>query len=412
MVIGRPILYVYFLSYTFIGDPQMSLETLNARSTERHTHESGSISDEGLLCPTCDQPVSPEKFEDIQGKERARAAKIERTLQARFAGEMAKVEATKKAEVAKAKQEAAAQIEKVKREAANAAKAALAPKLAEAEQQIKSLKADQKAVIDQRLKEQREALDKARVEAVNAEKATGYAERMRLDAKLQELTRQLQRKTANEIGDKAEVDLYTALKSEFLTDNIYRVKKGHNGADIVHLVIENGKTVGKIIYDSKDRMRWQHAFTRKLREDQLTEKADHAVLCTNVFPAGTGTRNLHIQHDVVVVDRRRVLVLANILRRQVIQVSMLRLADDDRRAKTAELYQFVTSEQCRLLWDRLVEVGEDMAALDTAEANAHQRTWTKRAALVAALRDVHDKFVSTVGAIIGIGEPAEAETEQ
>jgi hypothetical protein len=81
----------------------MSLETLNARSAE-HTHESGNISVEAP-CPTCDQPISQEKFEEIQvrieGEERARVAKIERTLQARFADEMAKVEAIKKAEVEK-----------------------------------------------------------------------------------------------------------------------------------------------------------------------------------------------------------------------------------------------------------------------------------------------------------------------
>lgn len=208
----------------------MSLEPLNARSGERHTHESGSIS-EALLCPTCEQPVSPELHRIIQGKERARAAEIERGLQARFASGMAKIEATKKAEVESARKNAAAQIEKAKREAATreaairqqaakTAKAAFAPKLAEAEQQIKALKADQRAAIDQRLREQREALDKARVEAVNAEKATAYSERMRLDAKLQELTRQLQKKTANEVADLAEVDLYKMLKSEFAVDNI------------------------------------------------------------------------------------------------------------------------------------------------------------------------------------------------
>jgi hypothetical protein len=137
----------------------------------------------GAISPTCCQPVSEEQFEQIQvrieGEERARAAKIERTLQARFAGEMAKAEATKKAEVEKARKDAAAQIEKAKRDAEKTAKAALAPKVAEAERQIKSLKAEQQAVIDQRLHEQREALDRARVEAVNAEKAAAYAERMR-----------------------------------------------------------------------------------------------------------------------------------------------------------------------------------------------------------------------------------------
>ena len=96
----------------------MTIKNIAARSAE-HPHESGSISaDEALLCPTCFQPITQEQFEQIQvrieGEERARAAKIERTLHARFAGEMAKVEATKKAEVEKARKDAAAQIEKAK----------------------------------------------------------------------------------------------------------------------------------------------------------------------------------------------------------------------------------------------------------------------------------------------------------
>jgi uncharacterized protein with PIN domain len=62
----------------------MSIENLNARSAERHTHGSGNLNvDEALLCPTCNQPVSKEQFEQIQvrieGEERTRAAKIERT---------------------------------------------------------------------------------------------------------------------------------------------------------------------------------------------------------------------------------------------------------------------------------------------------------------------------------------------
>lgn len=396
--------YVFKLHYVIIKDINipmtmilkvraMTIETIKARSAERDIHEDGRVSvGEALLCPLCEQPVNPDKFEEIQGKERARAVTIERTLQARFAGEMAKAEAAKKAQIAA-----------IRQEAVKTAKAALAPKFAEAEQRIKSLKADQQAAIDRRLKEQREALDKAKVEAVNAEKAVAHAERMRLDAKLQELTRQLQKKTANEIGDISEVDLYKILKSEFTADNIYRLKKGQKGADIVQIVIDNGKTVGKIIYDSKDRKQWQNAFTRKLRQDQLAEnengKADHAVLCSNVFPAGVA--NLHQQDGVLVVDPRRVLVLANILRRQIVQVSTLRLADHERRNKTERIYSFITSARCAELWDQLVRVNDDMAAVDLAERAAHDKVWGKRTALERSLRDVHDQFVSTIAAIIG-----------
>src|SRR5260370_30173622 len=170
---------VIFLSQTFIMTSPMSLENLKARSAE-HTNESGSISVDETVCPTCDQPITQEKFEEIQvrieGEERARAAKIERTLQARFAGEMSRVEATKKAEVEKARKDAAAQVEKAKREAATreaairqeaakTAKAALAPKLAEAEKakkaaeaKVKEVKTNQDVLVTQRLAGQPEIL--------------------------------------------------------------------------------------------------------------------------------------------------------------------------------------------------------------------------------------------------------------
>jgi hypothetical protein len=93
-------------------------------------------------------------------------------------------------------------------------------------------------------------------------------------------------------------------------------------------------------------------------------------------------------------------VLANILRRQVVQVSVLRLADHERRNKSAQVYSFITSERCAQLWGQLAQVNDDMAAVDLAERAAHDKVWGKRTALERSLRDVHDQFVSTIAAII------------
>jgi uncharacterized protein DUF2130 len=381
----------------------MSLDPINARAGERHTHKSGSISVDEPVCPTCDQPISQEKFEEIQvrieGEERARAAKIERTLQARFTDEMAKVEAIKKAEVEKARKDAAAQIEKAKREAAKTAKAALAPKLAEAEKQIKSLKADQQAVIDQRLQVQREALDKAKAKAVSDEKAKAYEERLRLEEKLQELTRQLQKKTAHELGEPAEFDLYETLRAEFHGDQISRVAKGVKGPDIILEVVHNGVVAGSIVIDCKNHKRWQSVFTKKVRTDQLALGADFGILSSSTFPKGA--RQLHIADHILIADPARVTVLVHLLRRQIIQNHVLKLGSEGRNEKASRLLAFIISPVCTDLLDRIVKLTEELVAVDVKEASSHEATWRKRGELIRGIRGVHDSFAEAIDRIIG-----------
>ena len=108
---------------------------------------------------------------------------------------------------------------------------------------------------------------------------------MRLEGQLQDMQRQLQKRTADELGEGAELELYDVLKAAFDGDKIRRVQKGTPGADIVHEVVHNGKVCGKIVYDSRTG-NWKNEYATKLREDQIAEKADHAILSSNKFPAG------------------------------------------------------------------------------------------------------------------------------
>src|SRR5262245_41787429 len=102
------------------------------------------------------------------------------------------------------------------------------------------------------LNAQRELLEKDKDEAVSAEKARSFEENQKLANKVSELQRALEKKSNDELGEGAEVDLYEALKAEFPDDDIKRVKRGEPGADIIHTVKHNGKPCGKIVYDSKN----------------------------------------------------------------------------------------------------------------------------------------------------------------
>jgi hypothetical protein len=317
----------------------VTLEAVNVSPAGLDLHDEAGEE----LCPYCNQPITREKLDEIRARieaeGRERLAEIERELNERFGREIALVEAQKKTE-----------IEKVRKEAAQ-----------KAERQVQQLKATQET-----------AIAKAKTEAIAAEQAKAFAQNQKLQEKMAELERQLQRKSANELGEGAEIDLFAVLKREFPGDEITRVRKGEHGADIVHRVVHNGKHCGVILYDSKNSSRWMNSFTSKLRQDAIAGKADHCILSTTAFPAGA-PRQIHIREGVIVANPARVTVLAQLLRKQMLQAHALRLTADARNEKTATLYDFITSDGCTRSFDEMGKLIGDIFELEKkSEANTSQ----------------------------------------
>jgi hypothetical protein len=274
------------------------------------------------------------------------------------------------AQIARAKADAAAQIEKARREASKAAAAALQPKIAQAVAQ-----------------------------AVQVERTKTYGEKLAMEQQLEELKRKLQRKSAHDIGEPAEVDLHAMLVSAFPGDNISRVAKGVRGPDVVVEVIHQGNLAGKIILDSKDHLRWSNKFTQKLRADQISEGADFAILSTTTFPAGK--EHIHVQDNVVVASPARILALVELLRRLVIQSYIQRLSIEARNSKAEAVFDFITSAACSDLFEKIGKLTGELDAIDRAEMVQHEKVWSRRAEVNRAIRSAYEDFTATVNRIIG-----------
>jgi hypothetical protein len=339
-------------------------------------------------CFTCDAPVSPVRFVEIQAKDRARIAKIEEEITARLLFE-------RDAEIERIRQGATAQVEAVqraatrkeaaiRREAIAAANAAVAPKLAKIE-------ADRKRALDT----QAEALAKKHAEELAAVKTAAFEDRMKVDA-----LRANDKKTANELGDAGEIDLFERLIAEFPADQIARVAKGVNGPDVIQRVFANGAFTGRcIIYDNKNHKVFQPKWTAKLRQDQIVAQADHAVLVTTAFPPGT--RHLLDRNGVIVVGTAHAIEIARILRRQVLQTHLLGLSNADRDEKTARLYALLTSDRAADRWDRMSRATTDLLDIEKSDAVHQEKTRNKRLGLVHAVRVVQDEFISDIDRIVG-----------
>ena len=262
----------------------------------------------------------------------------------------------------------------------------------------KELEPKTNQAVAEALAQQREALDKLIADAVNQEKAEGFEERQKFQKKVDELQRQLDKKTSNELGEGAEIDLYQELRTAFEDDRITRVKKGEPGADIRHEVVHNGEPVGRILYDSKNHGRWLTSFVEKLKKDQLADDADHAVLSTSVLPKGE--RQLAIREDVIVASPARVVVLVKLLRQHMVRVHRMRLSAEQRDDKTKALYEFIVSERYAELVGQFDRIAKNLLELDAKEVTAHNLVWKKRGRLLKDAQKSHADLANEIDLIV------------
>lgn len=250
-----------------------------------------------------------------------------------------------------------------------------------------------------RLAEQREALEKAASDAVNAEKSKAFDEKLKLSGKIDDLQRALDKKTAEERGEGAEIDLFEALRGAYEGDKIERINKGQPGADIRHTVMHNGKVCGTILYDSKDHNAWRNDFVTKLASDKVADKAEHAILSTRIFPAGS--RQLDARDGVIIASPARIVALVSIVRDHMIRVRALQLSDKERERKTAALYAFMTSERCDGLFKRIDGHTEELLTLQDKERRTHEAMWKREGELYKSIQKANTNMRNEIDLIIG-----------
>jgi hypothetical protein len=350
-----------------------------------HAHAAGD------RCPLCEQPIALEIARKIEARrhEQHQAALQQARAEAAAATEQRLLTARAEAKAA-AETAMLARLAEIQERLATAEQARGA-----AAEQVAALKAEQEAAVAARVEAIKHSLAGEKESAVLA----ANAKVLKLQSELADMQRKLEGKTANELGEGSEIDLYDELRTAFEGDRIRRVAKGVNGADVIHEVIHNGRLCGKIIYDSKNRDSWQNGFATKLHADKLAEKADHAVLSSNKFPKGA--QQLHLQDGVIVASPARILALAELLRRQILQTHQLRISGEAREQKSEALYAFITSERCKQLLDSIEAQAGRMLEIDAAEEKAHRLTWERRAKLIQSVKKVQGDLTFEIDRILG-----------
>src|SRR6185437_9937229 len=151
-----------------------------------------------------------------------------------------------------------------------------------------------------RLEVERQTAAKKLTEAVNAERAKGYAERLKLTEQLGDLRLKLERRDspAGRIGEEGETDTLAILTERFGPegDELSRTKKFTRGGDIEHRLAHNS---GLLLYEVKSYRQYQSKWAARAKENQIAAQADHVVIVTSAFPANH--RELMVSDEGVLV---------------------------------------------------------------------------------------------------------------
>lgn len=248
------------------------------------------------------------------------------------------------------------------------------------------------------LSEQRQALEKEKTSLLLKQQTEFNRERESLQKKMQGMKNQLEKKTANDLGDGAEIDLFEELRESFPDDRITRIRKGQVGADILHEVLYKGEVCGRIILDSKNRQSWQNVFVSKLRQDKVEAGAEHAILATTVFPAGK--KELCLDADIIIMSPGRVVYIAQILRGAMVAMHIKGLSMKERSSKMLLLYDLITSESYVGKLAEATKLTKDMLDLEVQEKTAHDNVWKKRGSIVKRVQNVLREVETEVAAVI------------
>ena len=326
------------------------------------------------------------KLKEVEGRE----AEIRKQAEQEIAKQ-------KQAAEKKANEEAEAKIKKVATERDQIAKKLKDSQEREADA-LKQAQEDAEKRRQKELAEQRQVLEKDKMLTLLKQETKFNRERESLQKKMQLMDKQLQKKTANELGDGAEIDLFEALRESFPGDKITRIPKGQAGADILHEVLYKGEPCGKIILDSKNRQGWKWEFVTKLRQDQVEAGAEHAILATTVFPQGK--KEMCIESGVIVMAPARIIYVAQILRQAMVTMRVKGLSIKERTTKMSKLYNLITSESYSGKFAEANKLTQDIDELGVQEIKDHGNLWKKRGALLKRIQNVLRETETEVSAII------------
>lgn len=253
----------------------------------------------------------------------------------------------------------------------------------------------------QLLERQKEIEDKARAK----ERENFELEKIKLLKQIEdnkklaeEMKRKAEQGSMQLQGEVQELALEDLLMRNYPFDKIAEVPKGIRGADCIQYVVNSlQQNCGSIVYESKRTKNFANDWIDKLKQDQVTCKADVAILVTETMPSDM--ERFGEKNGVWICGYHEVKSLSFVLREMLVKTYAAKLSQENKGDKMELLYHYLTSNEFVQNIKRIVENYDGMIDQLNSEKKAMHKLWALREKQIWV---VQENISALFGSIKGI----------
>ena len=195
-------------------------------------------------------------------------------------------------------------------------------------------------------------------------------------------------------GEVLELDFEDTLKEEFTNDTIEPVEKGVKGADVRQIVKSpKGVVCGVILWENKRTKAWSDSWISKLKDDLRAEKANIPVIVSTVLPKEI-QNGMGVKDGVWITNPQLAVMLATLLRKNLLDVGYQKAVDAHRGNKAEQLYAYITSHEFKQEIEAILETYNETKTQVTKERAAFERQWKLR-------EKQAEKLLTTTARLVG-----------
>jgi len=177
------------------------------------------------------------------------------------------------------------------------------------------------------------------------------------------------------------------------------------GGDIIQTVIEQGRPVGKIVYECKKVKSFSQGHVQQAADARELRQANFAVLVTNAFPAKR--QSYFVSNTVFVISPINVEPVTYVLRQSLVRIALLKLSNAEKMKAVNEVYKYLSgneySDKVNGMAYQLLTLAGDLKS----EIHAHHQTWKKRYATYKDLYADVSVIDSRLRGLLALGEGKE-----
>ena len=214
----------------------------------------------------------------------------------------------------------------------------------------------------------------------------------------EEQRRKLSQGSVQMQGEAQEETIEEWIKAAFPMDEVIEIKKGANGADCIHKVMERGlQECGSIYYESKNTKAFSDKWVEKFKTDMQEKNIDIGVIVTKTLPKEM--KRMGLYKGVYVCTLNEFKGLCVFLRDFVLQFSKQQIVVKNKDDKKEMLYKFITSKEFSSRLDNLATMFNSMSNNLEKEKKQATLNFEKRRGL---LENIKNNVFSLSGRISGI----------